>query len=751
MAHPDLGEELLRFLQSPDYQPQDASGIARGMGLDARDRAQLRSLLRTWEAEGKLVRLRQARFKLRELAPALIRGRVRTLPGGKQLFIPDEEGRLALQALAPDGGRIEIPIPRLRSMGAMDGDTVRVSVRHGAPPAYRRRHKGMRPQAGDLRPEARVEEIVRRRQGAWVGTYRSGGRYGLLKGDGCSTPDWVRLEEAPPPGLQVGMRISVEPLSYPLGKMMATGRVAEVLGWPDDEGVDMRAVIQRHGLRTEFPPAVLEEARNLPDVIPATEYERRDDWRDRCVFTIDPETARDYDDAISVSSRGDGWELAVHIADVSYYVRPGSALDREAQLRGNSTYLPDRVLPMLPPRLCDDLCSLREGEDRLTRLCLMRINSRGKMIGASFRDAVIRSRRRLTYRQVMGVIGGNGSSGDAEVDAMIREAHRLAQQLRTQRFENGALNLDMSEVRVLLDDHGVPTGVESSRSDASHELIEECMLAANEQVARALKSKMIPALYRVHEEPDPGKLHEFAMIARSYGISAGTLQTREELKRVMQQFQGHPDELLIKTSLLRAMMRARYSPKALGHYGLAKGDYCHFTSPIRRYADLIIHRGFSRLTGQSGTKPGLPTGSKLADIAEHISETERTSAAAEQEAERIKLLQLMEQQCHAKHPIVWQALITAAWPQGLAVEIPELQMKGFVSGALLPQESRWFYERHANCWSSTDGRRLLPGHSLAAVPVKVDADTGFLELRPATPDEQKTPPVPVVQTPVPGT
>lgn len=736
MSHLSLEEQLLNFLQAPDYQPQDVSGIARGLGLPAGERSALRSLLKEWESDGRIIRLRQARFKLRQLAPELIEGRVKTLPNGKQLLLPDEKGQQTLRASAEDGRRMELPIPKLRSMGAMDGDTVRAIVKYNTPPTYRRRHRGLRPTTEDLRPEARVVEIVRRRQGFWVGIYRPGGPYGFLKGDGHHTPDWVRLQEAPPPHLQVGMSISVEPLTYPVGKMMATGRVAEVLGWPNDEGVDMRAVIQRHGLHTDFADDVLEETRQLPGRIPAAEYTRRDDWRPHCVFTIDPETARDYDDAISVRAMEEGWELAVHIADVSYYVKPGSALDREAQQRGNSTYLPDRVLPMLPPKLCDDLCSLREGEDRLTKLCLMRISQRGKILHTSFRDAVICSRRRLTYPQAMSIIESRGSSGDEEVDAMIREAHRLAQQLRTLRFEAGALDLEMPEIRVLLDEHGVPTGVESTRSDASHELIEEFMLAANEQVAKALKARMVPAVYRVHEAPDPGKLHEFAMVARSYGITAGTLNTRDELRRVMAQFRGHPDEALIKVSLLRSMMRARYSPRALGHYGLAKGDYCHFTSPIRRYADLIIHRGFARLTGQPGSKPGLPTGSKLDAIAEHISETERISATAEQEAEHLKLVQLMELQCNTPHPIVWNALITAAWPQGLAVEITELQMKGFISGALLPRDSRWFYEKHANCWSSTDGHRLLPGHALPAVPVNVDHESGFLELRPATPEEQ---------------
>lgn len=742
MPQPSLEDTLLSYLQAPGYQPQDASGIARGMGVPSTERSALRALLRDWEAQGRLMRLRQARYQLKNPSQSVLEGKVRTLPSGKMLFVPNAAGQKELAGLSSSNGAMELPIQRLRTLGAMDGDSVRVSIRRTTPPSYRRRHKGLRPTEGDLRLEARVEEILSRRQGTWIGIYRQGGRYGVLHGDGKTSPELVQLQEPPPPELQVGMSIAVKPLTYPIGKMPATGCVAEVLGWPEEEGVDMRAIIHRHGLREEFPPAVLEETRLLPEQIPSLEYERRDDWRSRCVFTIDPETARDYDDAISLRQLGDGWELAVHIADVSYYVKPGSALDREALLRGNSTYLPDRVLPMLPPRLCDELCSLKEGEDRLTKLCLMRINSRGKIIKASFSQAIIRSRRRLTYTQAMKVLTESDSSGDAEVDSMIRESSKLAQLLRARRFEAGALDLEMPEVRVVLDDHGIPTGVEKTQSDASHELIEEFMLAANEQVARALKQHMIPALYRVHEEPDPGKLHEFALMARSYGIPAGTLSTREELTRTMQQFKGHPDELLIKVSLLRAMMRARYSPQALGHYGLAKGDYCHFTSPIRRYADLIIHRGFSRLTSFPGSKPGLPTGGKLADIAEHISETERTSAAAEQEAEQMKLKQFLELQCHAENPLVWQALITAAWPQGLAVEIPELQMKGFISGALLPDDARWFHERHAGCWSSTDGRRLLPGHTLPVIPVRIDPSTGFLELRTALRHKQEGAPSP---------
>lgn len=726
-----LRERLLALLRAPHYRPLDASALARALDLQGSERAELRHLLRDGEERGELVRLRRACYKLRDAAPAPLRGRVRALPHGKYLFVPDADGQEALRPLAPEGGLIELPVERHRHHGAMDGDLVLATVRHNAPRAYRRHHRG-RPQAADLQAEARIDDILERRAGSWVGLYRpEGGRYGSLIGDGRSCPEHVRLTEPPPPGLLAGMSIAVQPLSYPLAQSEATGRIEEVLGWPEDDGVDMLGVMRRHGLRSDFPAPVLDETEQLPDHVLSNEHSGRDDWSQRCVFTIDPAGARDYDDAISVRRIGSGgWELAVHIADVSHYVRPGSALDREAAQRGNSTYLPDRVLPMLPPRLCDGICSLVQGEERLTKLCLMRLDSAGNITHTDFRDALIRSRRRLSYPQALDILEGRGSSGDSEVDTMLRDARELAELLRARRLKAGALDLELPQIELELDAHGHPIALHSSRSDAAHRLIEECMLAANEQVARALKAALLPTLYRVHEAPDPAKLRELSHTLRSYGIKAGDLTVRDELRRAMAAIADHPDEQLLSLALLRSMMRARYSPKALGHYGLAKGDYCHFTSPIRRYADLIVHRSLSHLIKRADA-PALPSPAALNNLADHISETERNSAAAEQEAERLKLLEYLSEQCSAAEPCRLPAIVTDAWPQGLAVELPELHLKGFISGADLPANTHWYYERHNSCWSSTDGRRILPGSRVELIPLRLDPASGFLELRPA--------------------
>lgn len=726
MKAPTLSEALYDYLSSPDYEPQEMVDIARGMGLHPSQRSELKAALAEGLRKGNLMKLRKSLYVLRKLQGEPLTGRI-SQRGSRLFFVADAGSARQLQALRPGADVGALLVNPYRSHGAMDGDRVEVSVRLQAP-ARDRRHKH-RPQAAETRIEVRVLEILSRGRDRWVGTYKSTGRYGMMAGDGKTSPELVRLLTPPPEELLPGMVVVVEPKSYPIANGEATGRIAQVLGWPEDEAVQITTIMHKYGLADTFPAEVLEESGRISETISPAELEHRDDWRLRCVITIDPETARDYDDAISVVRLGSNWELAVHIADVSHYVRPGSALDEEARRRGNSTYLPDRVLPMLPPRLCDGICSLREGEDRLTRLCLMQINRQGKVFKAEFKDAVICSRRRLTYPQVLEVLQGKSTTGDAEVDAMIHEAGRLATLLRRKRFEAGALRLDMPEIRLITDDHGAPVDVEVETGDESHQLVEEFMLIANETVAHALNAHALPTIYRVHEAPDPAKLSELAQELKAYGIKAGTLATREELNAVMDKIEGHPDEALLKVQLLRAMMRARYSPQALGHFGLAKGDYCHFTSPIRRYADLVVHRSFSRLSG-SPSAP-LPGPGTLAGIADHISETERNSTAAESEAQQSMMARFLELQCESTHPRVWDAVVLACWPQGMAVEVPLLKVKGFVSGADLPGDTSWYFERHAERWTSTDARCLYPGGRLRVIPTRVDAATGFADFKPA--------------------
>ena len=726
-----LHEALAAYLQRRDYTPQSSGEIARGMGIDSRQRALLRETLKLWLCQGRLLKLQKGAYALRKAAEpqAPLTGRVAKTQGGKLLFLPDAAAQEQIAALLHADCPRSLSVEPRRGCSAMDGDRVRASVRVQGATRYRRGGKGpKRPAAGDLSAVVYIEEILQRGHEQWVGTYRTGGRFGIMVGDGVTAPELVHLVEKPEESPQPGDTIVVEPVAYPVARMEAKGRCVEVLGDSARMDVGILATVRKFGLAEDFPPEVLAEAAALPSAVREKDLRGRLDCRSECIITIDPESARDYDDAITLHRSGSGWLLDVHIADVAHYVRPGSALDAEAQRRGNSTYLPDRVLPMLPPKLCDGICSLRQGEDRLTALCRMRINSKGAVEHAEFAKAVIRSRRRMTYAQALEVLQG-GTCGDAEVDAILREAGKLTQLLRARRMKQAALNLDMPELHVLADAEGNPTGVELTESDPAHQLIEECMLAANEAVARELNARALPAVYRVHEEPDPARLQEFGVQLRSYGYSVGMLTTREQIARAMELVQGHPEEETLKVALLRCMMRARYSPDPLGHYGLAKGDYCHFTSPIRRYADLVVHRAFRRLAGEQDSP--LPGRGRLEGVCAHISETERTSAAAEAEADRLMLSRYLELQCEAEHPRVWDAVVTACWPQGITVDIPQLRgVKGYVSRGSLPGDTHWFYESHTASWRAADGRSLHPGQPLKLVPTAVDEASGFVDFRP---------------------
>ena len=374
---------------------------------------------------------------------------------------------------------------------------------------------------------------------------------------------------------------------------------------------------------------------------------------------------------------------------------------------------------MLPPRLSDDLCSLRPDVVRLTKVCEMKFDKKGKMLRARFADAFIRSKARLTYQEAFAMLKGNDKG---KVPSTVREAWNLASILRHNRYAKGALDLDFPEVRAVMDKDGRVTGIITEEYDESHQLIEECMLAANEAVALALKNGNRPTIYRVHEEPDSAKLFEFGQLCRLYGHPVHDIGQRQYLNELMKSIKGSPDEQLLKLALLKSLMRARYDTEPLGHYGLATPNYCHFTSPIRRYADLVVHRSLNPLLANppKGAKGAGSTG-RLEEDAEHISETERISASAEKDANRMKLFEWLEGQCYADHPEVHEALVTETRHFGVLLEIPRLQIKGLVKPDKLPG-GRWVYEAFASRWKNDHGSVLCAGLRVPVIPVKVDRE-----------------------------
>lgn len=714
-----LKDRLIRHMEDGRYEPQSKSELARALNVDSRQKLDFRALVDQMEEEGKLVRLQKGRYALKRERRNLVHGMIRILRSGKILFLP-RKGDPAAAALGWDTEAIpELELKPNRLGNALDGDRVAVRVERKTARGRRniRRDRFSSPDAG---MKARVEGVTERARSRWLGVFRTGkNKPGRVLGDGVSSPSSIELAEKPAMEVLPGQLVSVEPVTCGEEKKAPRGKIVEVLGYPDEPHVDMEAVIRKYGLSAEFPASVLRELETLPQNPSPGELARREDWTDRTVITIDPASARDFDDAISITATPSGWTLAVHIADVSHFVRPGGALDGKALRRGNSTYLPDRVLPMLPPRLSDDLCSLRPDVVRLTKVCEMKFDQKGKMLRARFADAFIRSKARLTYQEAFAMLKGNDKG---EVPSTVREAWNLASILRRNRYAKGALDLDFPEVRAVMDKDGRVTGIITEEYDESHQLIEECMLAANEAVALALKNGNRPTIYRVHEEPDSAKLFEFGQLCRLYGHPVHDIGQRQYLNELMKSIKGSPDEQLLKLALLKSLMRARYDTEPLGHYGLATPNYCHFTSPIRRYADLVVHRSLNPLLANppKGAKGAGSTG-RLEEDAEHISETERISASAEKDANRMKLFEWLEGQCYADHPEVHEALVTETRHFGVLLEIPRLQIKGLVKSDKLPG-GRWVYEAFASRWQNDHGSVLCAGLRVPVIPVKVDRE-----------------------------
>ena len=657
--------------------------------------------------------------------PTRLLGTLKFHPKGHALFFPDPADAQNIATGLDLAALSRIQIARRDAATALDGDRVSVSLLLPTPRLNTRRRF-----REDVAPDSltgKVEQVLTRRSGRLVGIFHQQGATAWVECDDKAIDG--RIDITGESTAQNGQLVVVDLTQWSGRSAIPRGRVIEVLGWPGTTGVDMLSVIHRFGLRTAFPEEVLTAARAAPEAPEAAELARRKDWRNKLVITIDPADAKDHDDAIWLEKTARGWTLAVHIADVSHYVKPGTALDREAVERGNSTYLVDRVLPMLPTELSNGICSLVPNADRLTKCALLDIAPDGEIKKARFIDAVIHSRAKLSYEQAQAILDGQPApaGSDPALAETIREGWRLASVLRQRRFNHGALDLEMPEIRIRLDDHGHATRVDPVIHTASHQLVEECMLAANEAVARALSHRQKPAIHRIHEEPDPSRLLDYTQTAKLHGYHPGDLTNRAHIQKLLDDSKGSPEEHVIKLGLLKSLKRAAYSAEALGHYGLAKGDYCHFTSPIRRYADLIVHRALQPLLDNPPRRADhTPAIAELREISRHISDTERVSAEAESETKQMKLLEYLQHVAGSDNPPVFEGLITEARPMGLMVEIPALGVRGVVKREDLP-EGRWRFEAHRMAWVSFDGRIVQSGMRVPLRVKAIDAARRFVD------------------------
>ena len=663
-------------------------------------------------------------------------GSIKFLPNGHAFFYPV----IGDDANAASGIDFTIHsrifIPREATLTSLDGDSVRISTQA---PSSKPRQRGSAPDDQEMR--GKVIEILSRRSGRIVGVFRKKKNFCFVETDDKALEG--RINIIGDTTAEPGQTVVVDLESWENPSSDPTGRVIEVLGWPGDAGVDILSTIARYGLRTSFPEDVLREARAVPELPDEQEIARRKDHRDKLVITIDPGDAKDHDDAIYIArTKAGGWLLEVHIADVSHYIKPGSPMDKEAIERGNSTYLVDRVLPMLPTELSNGICSLKPDVDRLTKCAVVEISASGHVLNTRFIDAVIHSRAKLSYEQAQAILDGKPAPAGADPTLIgsIKEAWKMASLLRKNRFANGALDLEMSEIKIKLDENGRAAEAHPVIHTESHQLVEECMLIANQAVAKILRERSKPSIFRIHEDPDPSRLDDYTEVAKQYGYQPGDLNNRVHIQALLDASKGTAEEHQIKLGLLKSLKRAAYAADPIGHYGLAKTDYTHFTSPIRRYADLIVHRSLQPFLENPPKSPDrTPSQADLRDIARHISDTERTSAEAENETKQIKLLEYLEllalsdQSKNHGEETTFNGIITDVRPMGLMVEIPDMGVRGVVKREELPRGTNWRFEDHNKAWTSFDGRRLAMGMKLPLSIVAIDKVKRFVDFAVAGP------------------
>ncbi len=757
-----LREAILAALARPDYRPTDETGLTRLLGLQKKEKKFLTHEVRLLLSKGQLQRVRGDNLALAKGGDSgdNLRGKIQFRAGGSALFIPDTEkaGEWvdAIQIASDDTGV------------ALHGDRVEVQVNA----TLQRRRDGR-----GTEQTGRVVRVIERARAEVVGHLQK------IRGQFYITPDdprlihdiyvpdpaGAKLTQLPVPGDKVVVKLG----DWKQRSQKLEGVIIERLGKTFEPRAELAGIYRKFNLDTQFPAEVEREVVGIPSTVQPKELTGRHDYRDTPTFTIDPDDAKDFDDALSIEHLESGdIRIGIHIADVSAYVKPGTALDREAQKRGNSTYLVGTVVPMLPEKLSNGLCSLVEAQDRLCKAVFLTFDKKARLKETGYGNTVIRSLKRLTYKQAYAFLFTDdiakiralplppkhqtGSTGRALSDLndteltnlqkWIRELWKIAKRLRDDRMHNGSLDLDMPETKVFVDAEGYADRLEKIEHDESHQLIEEFMLAANEAVARVTKQHRLPSLYRVHDAPDEDKLDELRQFLGTFNIECGDLSNREEIIKLLKTLETHPQGYTLRTQLLRSLKKAAYRASPDGHYGLAKKDYTHFTSPIRRYSDLVVHRVFDtylvKHAGQpplAGAKPALTLG-QMESIGEHLSLTEVNSAEAERESVKIKLLEFFERELAKEKKTRFDAVITDVRSNGLFIELTESMTFGFISAYSLPDDHYQLSNDQTELVGRRSKRVLALSSHIDVVVDKVDRFKRLIDFRLAPESEKSAAP-----------
>lgn len=707
----DLERRILDVLSEPGAKPLRAAALARRLALTKKQVPEFRAALAQLVSSKRLREGKKGRLRPRHV-PGLIAGIVKRVSTGAGYFLAHEP--LPHKPLSSDRPAREIFIDPADMADAQSGDEVLIRL------TDRRRRSGQ--QCG------RIEEVLVRASNKFVGTYFERGGQGYVAVDGGTFRDAVLVGDPRAKGAAADDKVVIEMLRFPSQVRAGEGVLTHVLGPRGKPGVDTLSIIHEFGLRDEFPEPVLEEAREQAEAFDETRLGRRLDLTGETIVTIDPIDARDFDDAISLTQSEDGgWRLGVHIADVSHFVPAGSALDVEARIRGTSVYLPDRVLPMLPEVLSNGLASLQKGKVRFTQSVFIDYTPEGVPVNTEFARSAIRVGWRFAYEDVLALIEDHPSPRLRDVPQPIRQLvdrmHTLAILLRGRRMTAGALDLSLREVKIEISQDGAVVGAREVTHDVSHQIIEEFMLSANIAVATALEERGVAFMRRGHGEPDFAKLRLLAQFAKILGYPLKHCESRRDLQNLLKRVSGKPHERAVNYALLRSLKQAEYTAADVGHYALGVEHYCHFTSPIRRYPDLTVHRTVADVLFQRKSRRGGDV-VELAKLARHCSTTERRAEKAERELVKVKLLTFLKD----KVGFEMDATITGVERFGLFCQGVEIPADGLVHITALDRDDFYdFDEATFSLVARRSGRRYRLGDRLRVKVAQVDVDRRSLD------------------------
>lgn len=701
----NLKEEIIGIIKSADYEPMSVSDFQDALGLSSADSFRdLIKILVELEQTGMVTRTKQDRYQKQQQKTnsGLVRG---TLSQNKKGFA----------FLRPDDQEMEdIFIPPTKINRAMDGDVVLVEVKKSR---------------GDFRKgkfEGEVKAIESHSIKQVVGTFSEARHFGFVVPDDKRIMQDIFVPKGQELGAVEGHKVLVQITQYSDGTNSPEGQISAILGHKNDPGVDILSIIYQHGIEIEFPDDVLKEAENVPETIQPDELKGRRDLRDELTITIDGADAKDLDDAIAVKKLDNGnTELTVSIADVSYYVTEGSALDREAYDRATSVYLVDRVIPMIPHRLSNGICSLNPEVDRLAMSCRMEIDAQGQVVKHEIFESVIHSNARMTYDAVNRIITDKDAATRVqypEIAPMLDLAQTLSQQLIAMRKKRGEIDFDIKEAKVIVNEEGIPKEVVTRERGEGERLIESFMLIANETVAEHFNQMEVPFIYRIHEQPKSERLRQFFDFITNFGIMVkGTGEDihPSTLQNIHEEIAGRPEDMVISTMMLRSMQQARYDADNLGHFGLAADYYTHFTSPIRRYPDLIVHRLVRKYLIEKSMdgRAMHEWEEKLPQIAEHTSNRERRAIDAERDTDELKKAEFMIQHIGDE----FEGVISSVANFGMFVELPNT-IEGMVNMQNMSDDYYHFDERQMALIGERKAKVYRIGDVVKVKVIHVDVD-----------------------------